>query len=188
MRANNLLQFIQVLIQFLTGWFNIDLQSWMKVEKQSMIQDWRIKLNSTYTFFDRIYFRFLVLKVKLILILNLPSRHTLLTQHRFYVDSTPWLWIKVESMLSQRCVPAGLNPRHRNQKTQDINNPTQEKTERIPSTKTIQWLNTKPPQTMGATINNKSSSWSHRAGGVGMQMNSTGNKSSRFITYKIWIN
>ena len=37
----------------------------------------------------------------------LPSRHTSLNHHRFNVDSTPWRWINIESMLIQGCVSAG---------------------------------------------------------------------------------
>ena len=36
-----------------------------------------------------------------------PSGHTTSKQHQFNVESMPWRWINVESMLLQRCVPAG---------------------------------------------------------------------------------
>ena len=42
-----------------------------------------------------------------------PSRHTTLTQQWLNVNSTSWRWINIESMLSQRCVPAGKFTRQR---------------------------------------------------------------------------
>ena len=43
------------------------------------------------------------------LIMLNPSRHTTLKQRRFNVDSTSWRWINIESVLFQRCAPAGIS-------------------------------------------------------------------------------